>query len=348
MHTRRIEIKRFIINALLLFAGFILQGHMVFALAGFFAQYPVWSFFASYIIGVILMSLVFAGKKDKSQKLFLYLSLMLGIILPVFGSLSVCLIYLYRKIYFKIEESAENWDIALDNEIEIAVPVVEDAVCLDDEQKYMLENLDVQSYRDILNGDNLELKRSVISKLSEDDKKEDIYILQQTLKDIDPEIRFYASSALKKIEENFQKKFLALKEEISSNPDSLNHNLMLGKEYFRFARSGLSDKTSELFYYNQSKICLQKAYSIDKENIDTALEFGKVLIQLCEYEQALKCFEDAYLIDNENWQVLIWRCEAYYHLGKLKKIQRDCAKLKKLKPPWGTITNITNYWLEYA
>jgi len=319
---------------------------MLAGLMGFFPGHPVWQFGFDFILGVCLVSLVFVVKNGKSLRLFWYLSLMLGIVVPVLGSLAVFAIYFYRKAYFNAEEASEEWDIALDNEI--VAPTVKDADYLEDSTKYVLQNLDVESYSDILNGDNLELKRSVISKLSEDDKKEDIQLLQLTLKDPDPEIRFYASSGLKKIEENFQKEFLALKEEISYHPDSLSHNLMLGKEYFRFARSGLSDKTSERYYYEQAKDCLEKAYLIDKQNIDTALEYGKALIQLGEHEQALKCFDDAYQIDNQNWQVLIWRCEAYYHLGNLKEIQRDCVKLKKLKPPWGTITNITNYWLEYA
>ena len=346
MRSRRISGKRLIINIFLLAAGFTLQVYMLAGLMGFFPEHPAWRFFAAFAGGVCLSALVFASKKVKSLRLFLYLSLMLGIVVPVLGSLAVFAIYLYRKTCFNAEEASDEWDIALDNEL--VAPTVKDSGHLGDSTKYVLENLDVESYSDILKGDNLELKRSVISKLSEDDKKEDIQLLQQTLKDPDPEIRFYASSALKKIEENFQKEFLALKEEISYQPDSLSHNLMLGKEYFRFARSGLSDKTSERYYYEQARNCLEKAYSIDKQNIDTALEYGKALIQLGEYERALKCFDDAYQIDTQNWQVLIWRCEAYYHLGKLKEIQHDCVQLKKLKPPWGTITNITNYWLEYA
>ena len=346
MRAKWIGIKRFIINTFLLVTGFILQGFMLLGLMGFFPEYPFWNFAVSFVCGVLLTSLVFARRKMKSFRLFFYLSFMLGIVVPVIGSLAVFLIYLYRKAYFNAEEAAEDWDISLDTEI--VAPVIDEPDHLEDATKYVLENLDVESYSDILKGDNLELKRSVISKLSEDDKKEDIQLLQQTLKDTDPEIRFYASSALKKIEENFQKEFLALKEEISYHPDSLNYNLMLGKEYFRFARSGLADKTSERYYYEQAEKCLKKAYSLDKGNIDTALEYGKVLIQLGQCEQALNCFDEAYHIDNENWQVLIWRCEAFYHLGKLKEIQSDCVKLKKLNPPWGTITNITNYWLEYA
>ncbi len=297
-----------------------------------------------HIAGSLCAAMVYLQLKTVSRYVFFYFSLIFGLMIPVMGIIFTATAFLFRTLCDSQRQNEQDWDVALE-ENEVVDTTLNEPL---DEEEFVMENLDLESFVDILNGTDLNMKRSVIEKLADDDKKDNIILLQKALKDQDPEIRFYASASLKKIEENFQKYLMAIQKELQLKPKAKEQHLLLAKEYFRFARSGMLDQTSTSFYYEQSQKAVEQVLSIDPDNEDGLLTAGKIYLQLEQYDTALKYLNNAYDKNPSNWQTLIWRCEVYFRLNEYEAIQNDCARIATLKTPWDTVQDITQYWTAYA
>ncbi len=334
-----------IVTTLGLTIGIALQAVMVCALLNLLpSKIPIIIPALCHIAGSFFAATVYFQLKTVSRYVFFYLSFISGLIMPTAGILFTGAIFVYRTICNTQRQSAQDWDVALEENEVTDTLLTKNG----DEKDFLLSTLDLESFADILNGTDLNLKRSVIEKLSEDDKKDNIRLLRKALKDQDPEIRFYASAGLKKIEENFQKYLMAIQKKLQSNPDSFENNLLLGNEYFRFARSGMLDRTTTNFYYEQSRKSLEKAVCLERDNEQSLLSLGKVYLQLEDYDAALDCLDKAHTCNPENWQILIWRCEVHYSARKYERIKNDCAQISNLNTPWDSVRDITQYWTAHA
>lgn len=94
---------------------------------------------------------------------------------------------------------------------------------------------------DILNGDDLALKRSAIEKLSYISNKESIATLKQYKNDPSAEVRFYITSAIIRIKKNFDEEIGYLKRQIQSTPDSIKLKISLADLYLKYFLSNLLD-----------------------------------------------------------------------------------------------------------
>ncbi|RJP59545.1 MAG: tetratricopeptide repeat protein [Candidatus Auribacter fodinae] len=302
--------------------------------------------FASLIIGAGINAAGYAILLRRGRRLFTALGFLYGLLFPVAGNISVLGMYLYKRLFPVKNKDLKDDDILVESYV-ITDPAQQDSRPLKEED-FIRDSLDIESFSDILRSDNMAMKRSVIEKLSRKDTPDAIMMLQESLKDPDIEIRFYASSALKKIEENFQTHIFSLKEKIKSDPFSQDYNMALSEEYFKFCRSGLLDKSSRTFYLDKSWDVIQNALKSPNSKVNVLLQAGKVALARNDYAEALRYFDKAYEMTPENWQILIWRCEAYFHLGQITEIKDDCHRIEELKPPWDSVKNVTKYWVEHA
>lgn len=333
-----------IIRALCLI-GIALFLHSI-TLGGIFGCFPhivPWWFLVCFVSGSVLCGCAFLYQHNKERYLFFYLGIMVSLLFPVAGIMGIAAIFAYKFFTRDKLYNEDDFEIALEKEDILKEKHVPDS----DEESFVREQLDIQSFREILQGNNTELKRSVIEKLSQKDTCDDIQLLIRTLKDSDPEVRFYASAALKKIEENFEIRILAIKEKLKAAPYSTEHNLALGKEYLKLCRSGLIEKNTRLFYLHKAWSAIENTLGAINP-LEVLLEAGKIKIELGEYEAGIAYLNQACDLDPTNWQVLIWRCEANFHLKNLDKIPSDCEVIKRIKPPWDSVQNITDYWLEHV
>jgi len=311
---------------------------------GIIKNQPLKLIVASYIAGLLLNSAAYIFVTRKYRALFFHISWMLCGVFPFLGNISTFVLFIIKIVSEpKNMDEFESDELSLDDEI---VHVDETLPAISG-QEFLRELLDIESFSDILLGSNSDMKRSVIEKLAQKDNREAVKLLKQTLKDTDPEIRFHASCGLKKIDENFQRRILTLKDEILLNPKSFNLYLSLGQEYFKFSRSGLADQTTTDFYLNQAWLALEAALGIDGNNLTALLEAGKIKIELGDYEEAVKYLDKALQADPSNWQIRIWRCEANFHRGNINMVKDDCKFIESIKQPWDSVRNITNYWLAY-
>ncbi len=333
------------LTALIIFSGGMFFQAVTFAglmgLLGFFNGIYLIS---AHFVGAVLIATAFFKLSDKNRTLFFYLSLMLSVIFPLLGGLSVAVICLYRIVVGVNSLSEDELDISLDEE---SIMVSDENTDVDAD-RFIRQKLDVESFSDILRSDNFNLKRSVIEILARKDDKDSIKLLKSALKDPDPEIRFHASTGLCKVGESFQKRILALQEEFKLDTGSFETNLLLAKEYFSFCRSRLVDSGTQKFYLDKGLESINRALKIKPDNVDALLVLGKIKIETQEYQDALKQLDKAYSLDEDNWNVLIWRCEANFYLGRFDQIKKDCRAVSNLKPVWDSVGKVTNYWMKDA
>lgn len=316
------------------FAGFI----------GFLDFFNAIHFIISHFAGAVFIGISFSQTVDKNRNLFFYLSLMLSVLFPVLGAVSIAVIYIYQTMVGVDLVSEDDLDISLDEE---SVLELEENID-DDANRFIRQRLDVESFSDILRGDNFNLKRSVIEILAHKDNKDSIKLLKIALKDSEPEIRFHASAGLRKVGETFQKRIFALQEEYNLDTNNFEINLLLAKEYFSFCRSRLVDVSTQKFYLNRGLESIIRALKLKPDDVNALLVHGKIKIEMEDYQDAVTQLNKAHSLDKSNWDVLIWRCEANFYLGKFDKIKKDCQTVANLKPVWDRIGNVTNYWMKHA
>jgi len=336
--------SKLILFSLFLVFSFILHGYTIATVIGVIKNQPVKLILTAYLTGTLFNATAYLFTAQKYRLLFFHISWMLCSVFPLLGNLSALVLFAVKIMSQpKSFDEFESDELSLDDELVVEQHNNQPKSA----EEYLRELLDIESFADILIGSNSDLKRSVIEKLAQKDNREAVKLLKQTLKDSDPEIRFHASSGLKKIDENFQRRILTLKEEILLNPQSFDLHLSLGQEYFKFSRSSLADKTTTDFYLNQAWNAIEKALRIKPENISVLLEAGKIKIELGEYEEAANYLDKAINLDSSNWQLRIWRCEANFQIGNITKVKDDCRFIESIKQPWDSVRNITNYWLAY-
>jgi len=331
--------------ALTMFAfGIFLQGITFFGLIGYLDFFKAIHFIACHLSGAVFIGVSFSQTVDKKRNLFLYLSLMLAVIFPVGGAVSIAVIYLYQIVFGVDLVSEDDLDVSLDEE---SVLKSEENIDVDADQ-FIRQRLDVESFSDILHGDNFNLKRSVIEILAQKDDRESIKLLKFALKDSEPEVRFHASAGLRLVGETFQRRIFALQEEYNLDTSNNEISLLLAKEYFRFCRSRLADISTQQFYLNKSLESIIGALKIKPDDVTALLVLGKIKIEMEDYRDAVEQLNKAHKLDESSWEVMIWRCEANFYLGEFDKIKEDCEAVAKLKPMWDRVGNVTKYWMKHA
>lgn len=347
MESKRSHFRAIIIFTLASATGIIAQLIAVCGFIDIFFDNSIVFVASTYVTGAVAGAAGFTVLQHKGRKLFFMLALLLSLVYPVGGLIAAYTIFFCKYLIPAKDSTSMHEDILIETEL-YENTEVDDYTAPVSEEDFIRDSLDIESFSDIMHSDNVFLKRSVIEKLSRKDTREAVLLISDALKDDDIEIRFYASSALKKIEENFQSRILALKEKINQMPDSAETNLRLSIEYFKFCRSGLLDQTSRHFYLERADRAIRQALAQTDDNIDVLLQAGKVLLDMGNAEEALLFFDNAHNLDQNNWQILIWRCEAYFRIQQFDRIKEDCERIEQLNSPWDSVRNITKYWLEYA
>ncbi len=336
--------KNNLIAITMFIAGIFFQAITFAGFLGFLDFFSAIHFIIAHFAGAVFIGISFSQAVDKKRNLFFYLSLMISVLFPVLGGVSIAVIYIYQIVIGLDLVSEDDLDISLDEE-----SVMESEEDIDDDaNQFIRQRLDVESFSDILRGDNFNLKRSVIEILAQKDNKDSIKLLKLALKDSEPEIRFHASAGLRRVGETFQKRIFALQEEYNLDMNNFGINLLLAKEYFSFCRSRLVDVSTQKFYLNKGLESIIRAIELKPDDVNALLTYGKIKIEMEDYKDAVTQFNKAHRLDKSNWQVLIWRCEANFYLGKFDKIKKDCITVANLTPPWDRVGNVTNYWMKHA
>jgi polysaccharide biosynthesis protein PelE len=199
-------------------------------------------------------------------------------------------------------------------------------------------SLDFLPWADILNGDDIDLKRGAIEQLAKLATPEAIEILLHHRSDDSPEVRFYVTSALTRLKKSFDEELEAAKIQMQENVYMIDARILLAKIYINYARSHLLDEATEKSYNKEAVYHLMYAIDTDPK----LSESYWLLLDLYRQEERwinaldlVKQIEKNGIATTD--QIIKFRVELYYHTHRYDLLINEFKKMKD-------IPNVENEW----
>ena len=197
---------------------------------------------------------------------------------------------------------------------------------------------------DILSSDAAEdVKRFAVEALGRLETPEAVDQLRDALTNPSVEARFYAASALARLEERLTSRLEALEREVESGHGNGAQELELAEACFDYAyyRVAMGDGRRE--YLERALDHAEKAIERDG---DPAAELvaGRALLELGLCGEAEKRFSEYVERFPNSPKGLLWRAEARFRLGRYAGVREDCAAAVKNGPAPRRLQDAARFW----
>lgn len=286
---------------------------------------------------------IYSSKEHDNLKFYSYLCGLMTLFLSLIGIIGITISFLLVKFILKKKGYFTTTDDSLEN-IEEEPLLSEDTA---DINTILKEETNIEPILDILNGDDPALKRGAINLLKEIGSREAIQFLKKCISDPNDEVRFYASAALKKLNDSYIRHIKKVREKIEGEKPSASNLQKLGEIYKKYAESGLCDQSARDYYLGLAKKTFIEAIKLDPENIEITTCLGYVCMEMKEYEEAEKHFKKATNIKPDHADALLWLCQLYYETWNLKGLVENLQGMSpidhsEVKDPDNKM--LVNFW----
>lgn len=198
-------------------------------------------------------------------------------------------------------------------------------------EEMVRQELEVQSYFDIIRGNNRILKKALIGKIINQWTANSVQILKIALRDPEYDVRSYASTALSELENRMSKSIIEQKEEVRKDPGLVGLRLKLAKSYLNYADSGLLDASSSEHYIRSAKSILddtQESLNLDDRSRVQILTLRAFSARI-ESDDASErsAYDAALLLDPSNQEALIHLCGVQFQAREFANLRTTVARL---------------------
>lgn len=234
----------------------------------FIGRYPLEAFLI-HLAASVMMAMAGVQRAQKRLSYWSPTFFFLTFAFPVLGWLFSLVFILYRapqaNPLLEDEESQPAW-----------APIV--GRSKSSRSETILKELDFMPLADILKGDDIELKRGAVEKLADLRTPEAISLLRRYRNDPSPEVRFYVTSSLSRIQKDFDERLEATKTRVREENFSPASRISLAQNYLQMVASQLADETTNRMYENEAKHHLEAAAA----SPDAPAEAYWLLLQVLE------------------------------------------------------------------
>lgn len=233
----------------------------------------------------LMTAVAVAAKKQANVRYLAGLSALLTFFTPVVGPAGCLVSYVAGRVLIKPRGLAKAFSGA-----EGGVVQGEEEFSGLWEDVKLHEELSIQPVVDILEGEDAALKRGAIQLLRRLGTPDAVRTLKKSLSDSDAEVRFYAHTALTRLEEDYAERFTQVQKE--ARDDDLDGLIALAKIQQEYAASGLPDDSIQTQMLSEARSNLTKALKApggDQTKLRTVL--GLLELRLGELESAKQEFE---------------------------------------------------------
>lgn len=189
-------------------------------------------------------------------------------------------------------------------------------------------DLDVMPLSEVMIGTDLGLIRGAVERLAEIRTPEAIAILLAHRGSGLSEVRFFATTALTRIKNEFDEELTGAKREMRKDVYKVSARFFLAKVYVTYARSGLLDaKTTEAYVHE----ALHHLDIVRKSEFAAAAALWfliELLMEREEWQQALAVLDEvSSRPDRDTSKVSSVRIFIHYHTGDFKRMREEMASL---------------------
>ncbi|MBF0494001.1 MAG: hypothetical protein HQL28_02580 [Candidatus Omnitrophica bacterium] len=181
------------------------------------------------------------------------------------------------------------------------------------------EEVSFESYVNIVHWGDIASKMKVIGKLSDSAEAADIRLLREAVKDTSPEVRFYASGALLKLESSISSKISEMEETVKTRGSSADF-ARLGDLYAEYASSGLAPANLKEYYITLSAENYRRSLDINTDQPEVILNYVKGLFSTKEHRKAKPLLDMAIKTWPDEARLLLLRAEVYFLLWDMREM----------------------------
>ncbi len=184
----------------------------------------------------------------------------------------------------------------------------------DDINAFLYEELDIHPIADILAGDDLGMKRGAVNLLRRIGSAEAVSLLRKSLSDENAEVRFYAHTALARMEEDYSQ-LLDKAEMRTKKYDSAQSHAELGTVYRNYANSGLPEINIQEHSMKMACENWKIACEMSPKNTDYIMRLAEIYIESHKFAEAVEIYKSTRNNPALELESRLGICRAYFEMG---------------------------------
>ncbi|WP_084154225.1 HEAT repeat domain-containing protein [Maridesulfovibrio frigidus] len=241
--------------------------------------------------------------------------------MPGIGLLGMSLTLLFAKMLMNSHGLAEEYkEKAFEGSgIEVDLPT--------DINSFLYEELDVHPIADILAGDDIGMKRGAVNLLRRIGSYEAVSLLRKSLSDENAEVRFYAHTALTRLEEDYAQS-LEKAEFRADKYGSAQSHAELGAVHRNYAQSGLPEQNIQEHSMDLSCENWKKASDIEPDNDDYRMRLAEIYIESRKFSEAVEIYNKTKVKPELELESRLGICRAFFEMGNFIAL---CDEVKRMQ-----------------
>ncbi|MFQ5646207.1 MAG: hypothetical protein ACE5GM_04695 [bacterium] len=207
------------------------------------------------------------------------------------------------------------------------------------------EKGELSPYIEILQGNDIDLKLSVIDKLSLDTDPKRVAMLKTALNDSNSEVKFTAAAGLRKLEDRFNIRIAELKKECRYMVTNDHSYAELGTTYDNYSYCGILDSETSRYYKELAIESFTRAISINPFAEDYYKNLGRLLLRTDNIEKAIDVLENGLKINHDSLKIKTWLIEYYYKQENFEKLVTLSREIKLEELPSQQLKDVVTWWI---
>ena len=262
--------------------------------------------------------------------------------MPLIGLVGMTVTLLVARAFMKSHGLAEDYKEKAYEAIGVDVDLPSDIT------GFLYDEVDVHPIADILSGDDMEMKRGAVNLLRRVGSAEAVSLLRKSLSDESSEVRFYAHTALTRLEEDYadaidKARFRAEKY------DSAQSHAELASIYRNYSRSGLPEVNMQERSMASACDHWHEAVTRDQENKDYLMRLAESYVESRRYKECLHIYRKTLKDPELELESRLGLCRTFFDMGNFISLFQEVAQLRarpelKSTDPYKTL--IYNFWVE--
>lgn len=282
------------------------------------------------ISGVQLAFITVLTRRSRADRHSYLLLGLMNFFLPVIGSFLTAVIVaqdLMGRAPPNIDEDDE-WEPVVEL-LHRHLPTASPEECCE----RIAQETNIMPLAEIMTGTDIALIRGAVDKLSQLRTPEAIRILMEQRRSPIAEVRFFVTSALTRIKNEFDEELESAKRHLKNESYKISARFFLAKQYFNYALSGLLDDRMANSYFHEALEHMNIVIRSHHASVEAAWFMVGLLKRLGRHAEALTLLDDHFLLrSDEIAKRLKARADILYETRRFHELREVLAELRPLKP----------------
>ncbi|WP_432736733.1 HEAT repeat domain-containing protein [Maridesulfovibrio sp. FT414] len=310
------------------------------------SPYLLYGVLAAHTLSALSFILITSAKPRALPGLAFYyprIAALFTFFMPVIGLCGITLTLLMARVFMRSHGLAEEYreKAYVGQGIDVDLPK--------DITEFLYDEVDVHPIADILAGDDMGMKRGAVNLLRRIGSAEAVRLLRKSLSDVNAEVRFYAHTALTRLEEDYAESLDKARFRVQRY-DSAQAHAELAITYRNYARSGLPERNMQEQALGLACEHWRTAVQKAPDNADFNMRLAEVCCESRQYREALELYQKSIVVPELELESRLGMCRIFFEMGNYISLYEQVLLMQSRPvPPASDPFKLStyNFWIEY-